>query len=73
MKLHSKFAILDVTHGRKQLQKMMPAGSNSLPKDQQIPVTITGFISHQHGNDDGTSTEFGIDVSSVVVGENGKW
>lgn len=69
MKINSEFAILDVKHGRKALEKRMPPGSNRLPADQLIPVTITGYISHQHGGDDGTSIEFGIDVTSVVVHE----
>jgi len=68
VKLVSKFALLDVERGRKQLAKMMPQGSQSLPKDQRIPVVIRGFISHRHGADDGTSIEFGVDVSSVEVG-----
>ncbi len=67
MKLTSKFAILDVTQGRRQLAKRMPPGSQSLPKDKRIPVTILGYISHRHGNDDGTSIEFGVDVSDVIV------
>ncbi len=67
MKLTSKFALLDVTQGRKQLAKRMPPGSQRLPRDKRIPITIHGFISHQHGNDDGTSIEFGVDVSYVTV------
>jgi hypothetical protein len=67
MKLHSKFALLDVEHGRKQLAKLMPPGSTSLPAGKRIPVVIRGYISHRHGSDDGTSIEFGVDVSSVEV------
>lgn len=67
MKLKSNFAILDVESGRKQLAKMMPPGSQSLPKEKRIPVVIRGFISHRHGADDGTSIEFGVDVTSVEV------
>ena len=69
MKLHSKFAILDVTKGRKALEKIMPEGSQNLPKKDRIPVTISGFISHQHSGDDGVSIEFGVDVTSVEVHE----
>lgn len=69
MKLTSSFALLDVTKGRKQLAKMMPPVSQLLTEDKRIPVTITGFISHQHGWDDGVSIEFGIDVTKVVCGE----
>ena len=67
MKLHSDFAILDVKHGRKQLDKKMPAGSERLPDAEHIPVTILGFITHRHGGDDGVSMEFGIEVKKVVV------
>lgn len=67
MKLHSDFAVLDVKHGRKALSKKMPAGSGRLPDDKRIPVVIRGYISHQHGGDDGVSIEFGVDVTSVEV------
>lgn len=67
MKLQSDFALLDVKHGRKGLAKMMPPGSQSLPKEKRIPVVIRGYISHRHGADDGTSIEFGVDVTSVEV------
>lgn len=69
MKLESDFALLDVKRGRKALAKRMPPGSNSLPKDKRIPVTIRGYISHRHGADDGTSIEFGVDVTSVRIEE----
>jgi len=49
---------------------MMPPGSQSLQKDARIPVTIEGFISHRHGNDDGVSIEFGVDVTSVKLGSS---
>jgi hypothetical protein len=68
MKLQSTFALLDVMRGRKALDKLMPPGSNRLPDDKRIPVTIHGFISHRHGSDDGVSIEFGVDVTSVDVG-----
>jgi hypothetical protein len=45
----------------------MQPGSQSLPADKRIPVVIRGYISHRHGADDGTSIEFGVDVSSVEV------
>ena len=67
MKLHSGFAILDVKHGRKALAKKMPTGSNRLPDKERIPVTITGYISHQHGNDDGISIEFGVNGGGCIV------
>lgn len=67
MKLTSTFALLDVTRGRKTLDKMMPPGSQPLPKDKRIPVTIRGFISHRHSSDDGVSIEFGVDVTKVEI------
>jgi hypothetical protein len=67
MKLQSDFALLDVKHGRKALAKLMPNGSNTLPKEERIPITIRGFISYRHGSDDGVSIEFGVDVTSVEV------
>lgn len=68
-KLHSDFALLDVKHGRKQLDKLMPPGSQRLPDNERIPVTIIGYISHRWGHDDGVSIEFGVDVENVIVGE----
>ena len=67
MKIKSTFAILDVQNGRKLLAKRMLPGSRSLPKGERIPVVIHGWISHRHGNDDGTSIEFGVDVDRVEV------
>ena len=68
MKLKSDFALLDVMHGRKQLAKKMPSGSQRLPTEHQIPVVITGRITHRHGGDDGISIEFGVEVDHVEVG-----
>ena len=67
MTISSDFAILDVKRGRKKLAKKMPPGSDSLPDDQRIPVTIHGFISHRHSGDDGVSIEFGVDVEKVII------
>ena len=64
-KVSSDFAIVDIKRGRKKLSKMMPRGSNHLPKSERIPVLIEGWISHQHSGDDGTSIEFGVDVKRV--------
>lgn len=69
-KIKSEFALLDVTMGRKALARMMPPGSTSLPNDERIPVTIRGWISHRHGNDDGISIEFGVDVETVEILEH---
>jgi hypothetical protein len=61
--ISSTFALLDVMKGREPLEKIVGAG-------YQIPVTITGYISHGRGGvgrDDGVSREFSIDVESVVM------
>ena len=60
MKIKCEFAVLDVTRGRRALEKRMLAS-------ERIPVNIRGFISHVHGNDDGVSIEFGVDVVSVKL------
>ena len=56
--INSTFALLDVKRGRKQLLRR-------LRSETRIPVTITGFITHVWGHDDGTSIEFAVDVTSV--------
>lgn len=58
--INSTFAILDVMRGRVKLAKRINVG------DGRIPVTIRGYIVGQHGNDDGTSIEFEIEVTSAV-------
>lgn len=68
-KIKSGFAVLDVTAGRKRLSKRMPPGSRSLPDAEMIPVVIRGHITHQHGDDDGVSIEFGISVEEVEMME----
>lgn len=64
-KIVSKFALLDVTRGRKAL-----ANAVDHIKDENIavPVVITGFIVNVWGDDDGTSQEFQIDVTEVKIG-----
>ena len=69
MRLKSHFAILDVQHGRKQLARIMPDKRKRLPDEDRIPVVIHGYISHQHRKDNGSSIEFGVDVTNVEVGE----
>lgn len=64
-KIKSNFAVLDVTVGRKALENIMPPGSRRL--DNPIPIVIYGYLSHQHGNDDGVSIEFGVDVTKVSM------
>lgn len=69
MKLHSKSALLDVQHGRKQLERIFAKGRGGYPANgERVPVTITGYITHQHGSDDGESIEFGVEVSDVQAG-----
>lgn len=59
-KIDSTFAILDVKRGRVQLARRVNAG------EKRIPVTVRGYITDVHSNDDGTSIEFTIDVTSAV-------
>ena len=74
MRLHSNFALLDVMHGRKQLAKHLPPASQQAPRKARVPVTITGYITHAHGDDDGTSIEFGVSVETVTVDQSWwKW
>ena len=60
--MSSDFAILDVKRGRVALAKRVNAG-------ERIPVTIRGYIDTVHGNDDGTSIEFSLLVTSAVERE----
>lgn len=57
--ISSNFAIIDVKGGRVKLAKRVNAG-------ERIPVTIRGYIDTVHSQDDGTSIEFSIDVTSAV-------
>lgn len=63
-KITSSFAILDVKEGREALAEHLTANGAV-----RIPVTITGFITETHGDDDGASIEFAVEVSSVNVGD----
>jgi hypothetical protein len=61
--IKSRHAILDVTVGRKKLAKMLAANPG-----ERIPVMILGFVTEQHGSDDGESIEFAVDVDIVRIG-----
>jgi hypothetical protein len=64
--IDSDFALLDVKKGRAALSKAL----TKLPQGQRVKVVITGYFDNDlrgHGNDDGTSREFCIDVESVEV------
>lgn len=60
MKPTSKFALLDVTKGRKKLAK-------HIEKNGPVRVTVTGIITEPWGHDDGVSQEFGVCVDSLKV------
>jgi hypothetical protein len=62
MRLKSDFALLDVTHGRRSLDKLCV---NNHDLAEKIPVVIHGFITGRHGSCDGISQEFTIQVSKV--------
>lgn len=68
-KLSSTFALLDVQKGRKQLAEHFAARPHmgACPKELRIHVVIHGYIDHQHGRDDGTSTEFAVTVTKLEV------
>ena len=59
-KIDSDFALLDVKRGRVKLAKRINAG------ETRIPVTIRGYITTVHSNDDGTSIEFQVDVTDAI-------
>lgn len=59
-KINSTFAILDVMRGRVKLAKRVNSG------ETHIPITIRGYIVNVHGNDDGTSIEFEIEVTDAI-------
>lgn len=70
MDLKSDFALLDVKKGRKKLFGLLGFTPNG-PRpneDRRVPVTITGFIVGAHGEDDGVSREFQVEVTSLAVG-----
>jgi hypothetical protein len=69
MNMESNFALLDVRRGRRQLERLFAKGRGGYPANgERIPVTIKGYITHQHGDDDGESIEFGVQVLSVEAG-----
>jgi len=63
--------MLDVTVGRSKLAKWF-AGAPRLgptPPEYRIPVTIKAEVVGIWGGDDGTSQEFDLEVSSLVIGK----
>jgi hypothetical protein len=59
MKIESNYLILDVIgRGRHRLAKKL--------KPLEHKVIITGYINGQYGDDDGTSIEFNVTVTSVT-------
>lgn len=63
MRYVSDFALLDIKSGCKSLAKVIDAQK----ADVRIPVTIKGFITHRHGGFDGTSIEFGVEVTDLKI------
>ena len=70
MKITSTFALLDVKAGRARLAKEFEPGVD-IPVEKRRPVVIYGTIVGRWSQDDGTSQEFTIEVTDVVVGEPG--
>jgi hypothetical protein len=68
VKYTNDFALLDVKSGRASLARLF--ASNGYPADAKsirIPVTINGYITHRHGDDDGVSIEYGVEVETLKV------
>ena len=65
MKLCSDFALLDVKHGRRQLDKLIDRSGKGHDLPEPIPVVVHGYITGRHGADDGTSQEFTVRVERV--------
>lgn len=65
MKLSSDYAILDVKDGRHELAAHFATrpALGTCPENLRIPVTIEGYIDAQTGADDGTSIEFGVQIT----------
>lgn len=67
-KLSSKYALLVIENGRKDLEKHFakrpPLGK--CPEELKIPVTITGYINGVWGDDDGISQEFSVEVETIT-------
>lgn len=67
-KYTSDFVLLDIKLGRVTLSKLFDTdGYPYNGENVRIPVTIKGFITHQHGGDDGTSIEFGIEPTEIKI------
>ena len=61
--MKSQFGLLDVTVGRRELERRLRAG-------EQIEVVIYGTLDNdpRSWNDDGTSTEFTVAVDRFTIG-----
>lgn len=71
--ISSKFALLDVTRGYKELCKRIKRvrgtdKSRAHDLTPPLPVLIMGNVTHRHGEFDGVSQEFGVEVERVVTG-----
>lgn len=68
VKYTSDFVLLDIKSGRASLARLFGCGGYSdNEKSVRIPVTIKGFITHRHGNDDGVSIEYGVEVTNLKI------
>lgn len=61
LSVFSSFAILDVKTGRAALKRHFDNGG------EPLPVVIHGHIYGVHGNDDGVSREFSVEVDTAVI------
>lgn len=68
MNITSNFVMLDVRDGRDELRAhFADRRVGPCRPEQHLPVTIQGYIYGVIGHDDGMSTEFGVDVTNVVI------
>lgn len=69
-KIHTEFAFVDVTVGRKALARHFDKRPTMglCPEALRIPIVLRGYLSGQNSRDDGTSIEFTMDVESFEVG-----
>lgn len=74
LKFTSDFALLDVTKGRKKLEKHFEKRPciGACPEPMRVPVVITGYIDSVYGRCDGESQEFTVTVTDLKVGTPGE-
>ena len=64
MKIKATFGLLDISTGRKALERRIKEGHDL---DEPVEVIIHAFITHRSGTFDGVGQEFGLVVKNVRV------